>query len=332
MNRTTHAIFTLLHYSILLRDTLEYTLVKEGKEYNVEMFKERRRVLLESLDKPTQLADFLKRNGETGAKIDSQLREFIEEIYGDDSIVLRLSNEGLRVDHSQHIKIYSYVVGLYETLSDIVYGFINHGQKENLVDEEFLKAVEVNNKFYRGISYMVIFTDLVKTFKEFNDAMRENNGQPSPQSNFITNDINQLVSFLNFIRAHSQFDRNQPKADAELITMFDATENIISKMNGRVKLAEGENLFASANETLKQIQALVAKYEQLNMVSLQKLFADANKFLAEQAKAAGNEVAKDENTEVPGSADVPEGVETSATEEELEDKLMDKFEKSIKVD
>ena len=143
---------------------------------------------------------------------------------------------------------------------------------------------------------MVIFTDLVKTFKEFNDAMRENNGQPSPQSNFITNDINQLVSFLNFIRAHSQFDRNQPKADAELITMFDATENIISKMNGRVKLAEGENLFASANENLKQIQALVAKYEQLNMVSLQKVFTEANDFIMSQAKAADEKVAGEEAT------------------------------------
>ena len=296
MNRTTHAIFTLFHYSILIRDTLEYTLMKEGREYNVEMFKERRRILLESLDKPTQLSDFLKRNGETGAKIDSQLREFIDEIYGDDSIVLRLSNEGLRVDHSQHIKIYSYVVGLYETLSDIVYGFINQAKKDNLLDDGFSDAVETNNKFYRALSYMVIFTDLVKTFKEFNDAMRENNGQPSPQSNFITNDINQLVSFLNFIRAHSQFDRNQPKADAELITMFDATENIISKMNGRVKLAEGENLFASANETLKQIQAVVAKYEQLNMVSLKKVFTDANDFIMSQAKAASNEVAKEETT------------------------------------
>ena len=296
MNRTTHAIFTLFHYSILIRDTLEYTLMKEGREYNVEMFKERRRILLESLDKPTQLSDFLKRNGETGAKIDSQLREFIDEIYGDDSIVLRLSNEGLRVDHSQHIKIYSYVVGLYETLSDIVYGFINQAKKDNLLDDGFSDAVETNNKFYRALSYMVIFTDLVKTFKEFNDAMRENNGQPSPQSNFITNDINQLVSFLNFIRAHSQFDRNQPKADAELITMFDATENIISKMNGRVKLAEGENLFASANENLKQIQALVAKYEQLNMASLQKVFSEANDFIMSQAKAASNEVAEKETT------------------------------------
>ena len=296
MNRTTHAIFTLFHYSILIRDTLEYTLMKEGREYNVEMFKERRRILLESLDKPTQLSDFLKRNGETGAKIDSQLREFIDEIYGDDSIVLRLSNEGLRVDHSQHIKIYSYVVGLYETLSDIVYGFINQAKKDNLLDDGFSDAVETNNKFYRALSYMVIFTDLVKTFKEFNDAMRENNGQPSPQSNFITNDINQLVSFLNFIRAHSQFDRNQPKADAELITMFDATENIISKMNGRVKLAEGENLFASANETLKQIQAVVAKYEQLNMVSLKKVFTEANDFIMSQAKAASNEAAEKETT------------------------------------
>ena len=98
--------------------------MKEGREYNVEMFKERRRILLESLDKPTQLSDFLKRNGETGAKIDSQLREFIDEIYGDDSIVLRLSNEGLRVDHSQHIKIYSYVVGLYETLCTFYRTFI----------------------------------------------------------------------------------------------------------------------------------------------------------------------------------------------------------------
>ena len=72
--------------------------------------------------------------------------------------------------------------------------------------------------------------------------------------------------------------------------------NIISKMNGRVKLAEGENLFASANENLKQIQALVAKYEQLNMVSLKKVFSEANDFIMSQAKAASNEVAGEETT------------------------------------
>ena len=67
-------------------------------------------------------------------------------------------------------------------------------------------------------------------------------------------------------------------------------------MNGRVKLAEGENLFASANETLKQIQAVVAKYEQLNMVSLKKVFTEANDFIMSQAKAASNEVAEKETT------------------------------------
>ena len=286
MNQTTHAIFTLLHYSILLRDTLEYTLGKPDSEYSVDVYNERKRVLLGTLDNPSQLKEFLTRNGETGQKIDGQLREFIDDIYGADSTVIRVGSEGLRVDQSQHLRIFQYVFGLYETISDIIYGHINHAKTNNLLDNGFEKAVEVNNKFYRTLAYMILVKDLNKTFKEFNDAMRETKGEASPQSNFIANDLGQIVSYLGFVRAHSQYDRNQPKADQELIDMYDATENVIAKMSGRVAVSEGENLFKTADENLAKITALVGKHEKLNMESLQALFKDATDFITELRKSA----------------------------------------------
>lgn len=279
MNTTTHSIFTLLHYSILLRDTLEYCTNKPEGAYNVDMYKQRKLVLLDMLDKPSQLSEFLKNNGETGKKIDGQLREFIDDIYGDESTVLRLGAEGLRVDQSQHIKVYNYVIGLHETLVDIIRGFIKFANDNgDQIDDVLVKAFDVNNRFYRGLAYMILVTDLSKTFKEFNEAMKETKGQPSPQSNFITNDIQQIVSFLAFVRQHSTYDHGQPNEDRELCDIFDRTEEIIKKMNGTTPIAEGENIFAQLDDHIKYITSYVAIKEKENMTSLQALFAAANEF------------------------------------------------------
>ncbi len=290
MNAIEHSIFTLLHYAILLRDTLEYCTNKPADKYSVEMYNQRKQVLTGMLDNPSQLSEFLKNNGETGKKIEGQLREFIDEIYGPESTILRVGAEGLRVDQTQHLKIYNYVIGLHETLLDVIKGYIKYAKDNKHMEENTLleKAFVTNNKFYRGLAYMLLIEDLNKLFKEFNDAMKETQGKPSPQSNFITNDIQQTVSFMAFVRQHSGFDRGQPDEDRELLALFDKTEETIKKMNGTTKLEEGENLFEETKQNYEFANAYVAIKEKENMQILQDLFKEANEFEIAAREAAAN--------------------------------------------
>ncbi|MCF0117238.1 MAG: hypothetical protein HUJ61_04220 [Bacilli bacterium] len=271
MNKTTHSIFLVFHYMLMIRDTLEYTL--EKKEFSVEVYQQRRQILTNMLDKPSPVSDFLKQNKEIGEKINEQLHEFIDDIYSDNSTIIRVGAEGLRVDSAQSIKIFNYVVGLYETFSDIVNGYLNYAKEQKQSEKDFENIVEFNNRFYRGISYMAIFRILKNTFKEYNDAMRESKGNPTPQSNFLSNDLQQLVGYLRFITEHNPF-----KDDAEINTFMEAADRCVKMIGGLEKPAEGENIFSTLDATYGVIQQYVANKEGQNNLNLQELFKDVAEF------------------------------------------------------
>ena len=109
MNQTSHYIFNLYHYLLNLRDTMEYTI---DREHNQQLYDQRKKVLSEGLNENAPLGNFLKNNPENGEKLAQQLREFIDEVYGDDSTILKLSEGKVRVDHGQHIKLFDMVAGL----------------------------------------------------------------------------------------------------------------------------------------------------------------------------------------------------------------------------
>ncbi|MCF0116804.1 MAG: hypothetical protein HUJ61_01990 [Bacilli bacterium] len=287
MNRTNHAIFLIFHYSIMVRDTLEYTLEKpeNAAPYSVENYKARKQVLTGMLNNPSPLTEFLNQNGETGEKIRTQLNDFIEDVYGDDSTILKVGQEGLRVDKAQSIKIFNYVVGLYETLSDVVNGYLNYAREQKQDEKDFENIVAFNNRFYRGISYMAIVHILAKTYKEFNDAMRESKGNPTPQSNFLGNDLQQLVGFIQFIKEH-----NPNKDDEEIMAFINSTDDCIKVIGGLEKAPEGTNIFEMLQKTENQIRAYVAAKEPINNSNLSELFASVRDYEAklqkEQLKAA----------------------------------------------
>ncbi len=297
MNQVSNHILSIYHFSVLLRDTLEYAVVKDA--YNVQAYEQRKKALTLTLSEKSPLRTFIDTNGDTGKNIESKIKDFIDDVYGDQSTLLRLTADGLRVDHAQHLKIYDYVVGLHETLTDIIRGFFKYAKDNQLLEDGIVRVVVDDERLYRSLVFMTVMTDIDKTFLEFNKAMRETKGQPSPQSNYVIGDLKKLMGFLNFQKQHSTV-RDTPFND-----MMDSCFRMLDYIEGKRelptrplteeekptfkgKLAPDGNRFATFPELFKenreQIVKVVASSEDTWRKAYQPVIAA---LVANNAKAKG---------------------------------------------
>jgi hypothetical protein len=88
MNQISEVLTTLIHYKVVVRDTLEYTLPKDA--YDVALFKEKKRSILVEVDQPTPLKSILDRSGDNGKNLEKTIRDFYDQVYGDSSTILEI--------------------------------------------------------------------------------------------------------------------------------------------------------------------------------------------------------------------------------------------------
>ena len=141
MNQTSQYIFNLYHYLLNLRDTLEYTI---NREHTKVLYDQRKTVLTKGIEKGSALGNFLDNNPETGNKIREKLNEFIGEIYADGSSILTVTGETIRVDYTQNIKILDFVVGLSESVRDIIHGYLNYARGKGELEANMEKEKLIN--------------------------------------------------------------------------------------------------------------------------------------------------------------------------------------------
>ena len=137
LNQTSVVVTTLIHYNVMVRDTLEYCLNKPTSD--VALFKNKKRAVLIEVDENTPLKNIIKNSteNEAGAKFEKLVREFYAEVYADDSRILSLGvdpegKEELRVDHSQSLTIYKYVLPIHQNVSSMISGILNDAHSKNI--------------------------------------------------------------------------------------------------------------------------------------------------------------------------------------------------------
>ena len=138
MNQVSEVITTLLHYNVSIRDTLEYCLKKET--YDPKLFNEKKRAVLIEVDQHTPLKDIIDHSGENGQKLEKLIRDFYEEVYGDSSTILHLADDGLRVDHNQHLPIYRGVLPIHENINSMIAGIVRDAQGKQIDVAEAVKV------------------------------------------------------------------------------------------------------------------------------------------------------------------------------------------------
>lgn len=254
LNATNQYIFNIYHYLLNLRDTMEYAI---ERDHSKELYEQRVSVLTKGIEPGSALGNFFENNKEQGDKIKEKLNEFLKDIYTDDSTFLKVTEDGkIRVDHTQHIKMFDEVVGLQESIRDILYGYMNFARSKNETDDEMVKLVALDERMTRTIIAMLIMRDFQKSFGEFQKVMSESKGQPTPQSNFIVqNEISKMAAMMRFSRNHAHC------TDNETLDLLDDVNKVIEMTEGRRDRRDNKSFQDIFSDINRRLSDYVAKLE-----------------------------------------------------------------------
>ena len=260
-------IFNIYHYLLNLRDTVEYTI---DREHTKQVYETRKNVLNSGLAKTSALGNFFENNKEQGEKVKGRLEEVINDFYSDDNTVIKVTEDGkIRVDHTQHIKIFDEIVGIQESVRDILFGYINYARQQNNANEDMEKLVVIDERLTRSIFAMLIMREFEKSFAEFQKVMTESKGQPTPQSNFIVqNEITKMAGLLRFSRAHAH------NTDNETLDLLDDVNKVIEMTEGRRDRRDNKSFQEIFNDINRRLSDHVAKLEPQWKEIYEKLFKE----------------------------------------------------------
>ena len=225
-------IVSFVYYNSLIRDTLEYTLIKP--EYKAEHYKYRQNGIINEPKINSPLNNFIKSNGEKGEEFLTRLNDFADLIYGEDSTILKLAADGLRVDHGQHIAIFEAVCPLHEELYHITKIHVDHAVKANALEQPIAVLMAEDDRFYRATVLSTLSLELKRQFEEFNKLMNESKGQKTPASNFVEQDLGKLVTTFSRTKHFASCNDNL------YTNACDAVGNMIEMMTGKRQLPEGK--------------------------------------------------------------------------------------------
>ncbi|MCI6216533.1 MAG: hypothetical protein MR659_05600 [Mollicutes bacterium] len=286
MNQISEVLTTLLHYNVAVRDTLEYCLKKET--FDTKLFEEKKRSILVEVDQHTPLKDIIDHSGENGEKLEKAIRDFYAEVYGDNSTILKLADDGLRVDHNQHLAIYKHVLPIHENITSMINGILNDGHSKNLDVAEAEKVAKAEDAMYRGVAFLTLVNDLNRLFNEYNQARNEAKGAESPASKFIGNDIQTVIGNINFVRGQAK------ETDAVYKNMEDKIVALMEMMTGRRDLPAGKKFPDVMREAYETINLYVRDCE----ATFRACYPQLINGLLEQVKLDNEAAAKAKESEV----------------------------------
>ena len=254
MNQTTSFVMGIYQVSLMIRDALEYIQNKETFDLNV--YKQRKQFIEHGLIESAPLSRFLSQNGDVGKNIRNNLNDFVDAVYGDDSTIVSIDGEKVVSDKGQKLKMLDFIVGLHETLQDVMKGFINQSKNDNTYEEELDTFLKYDEKFFRSLLCINLVDQIHALFLDFNKAMQQSKGEPGPATNFILNDLKRVVGFLKFENEHAD------KEDEGFKKAYDASFLMLQYMEGSKKAEdEGTTIKDQIVEARKLWQVEIGKNE-----------------------------------------------------------------------
>ncbi len=257
MNQMNQYIFQLYQYLLALRSTLEYAL---DKEHDPNLYNNRLLILTKGIEPGSALGNFFnnEQNKEQGDKIKEKLHNFLADVYSKDSTIVKVLEDGkIRVDHTQHIKLFDEVVGLQETIRDIVFLHLNAAKQRNEEEIPVTEMVVADERLTRLVIAMLLFREFQKSFGEFQKAVGEAQGKATPQSNFIAqNELSKLSSLIRFSRSHTHI------IDNATLDLLDEVNQQLEMAEGRRERRDNKGFGELFNDLNKRLNEAVGKAEQ----------------------------------------------------------------------
>ncbi|MDY5440692.1 MAG: hypothetical protein SPG64_00475 [Candidatus Enteromonas sp.] len=284
MNQNTETVVTLIHYNVAVRDTLEYCLQKNA--YDVNLFGAKKNTLLSEVDNPTPLKSILDHSGDNGKKMDEAIRAMVEEVYGEKSTICKVSGGNLVVDHAQHLAIFAHVLPIHDNITAMIRGVIADGEakaaqakseeeKAALSMAEARKLWAAEDAMFRAVAFLTLVNELNKLFNDYNIARNEAHGENTPASNFIGQDIQKVIGYINGCR------QNALATNLVYKSMEDKINALVENCIGRRDLPAGKRFPDVQREVLETINLYLRDAE----AAMNAIYPDMVKGLIEQVKA-----------------------------------------------
>lgn len=225
MTQLSKYIVELYNYMLNVRDTMELVM---PREHSLEAYNARKKVLTDGIKEGYAFGNFLKNNGEKGEELNKKFSDYVEEYYSDNSSIVKIAGEEVRVDSSQNCKILTDVISPVETFKDIIGQYLVVAAQKNELDPEIRQLMVLDDRMFRVVFFMLTMREYEKSFSEFNKVMTESKGKPTPQSNFIVqNELAVMTKAMREVRARNKF------TDNETLDIIDDALKVIEMTEGR---------------------------------------------------------------------------------------------------
>ena len=109
----------------------------------------------------------------------------------------------------------------------MVSGIIRDAKSKNIDVRQAELADLAEERLYRGVCYLTMVGQLVRLFNDYNVARREAKGEESAASKFIGNDISEVITLLNTVRANNRI------TDERFMGVQDKVFALVEYMTGR---------------------------------------------------------------------------------------------------
>lgn len=280
MNETSRFTFEITNVIKGVRDTLLFIL---PNELNVNFYENTKKVCQSPIDENMLVGKIIKSNEDKLAEFIKRYKEFMDDVYGENSTILTKTSEGnIRVDHTQNITILKHVIFLSETLRDILAANIQQGMAKKEFEAPFVKYLDFEERFDRAVKFFLVIREYEKSFGEFQKVMSESKGQPTPQSNYIIqNELNILANAIRLLRDHCRM------TDNATLDKYDDVVELLQMCEGRRERRDGKpfpELFKSVVTPLGElVNSLDKAYQENYQIFLKEIIAFINK-AKEEAK------------------------------------------------
>lgn len=271
MNATTQYIMGIYQLSMIVRDTLGYVAPRKENFFKKDVYEHRVQSFALLTGEGSPFQHFVSINKEKAEKLLSNISDFQNDIYSSESRIFRIVDDHIEVDQSQAKQVYNMTVGIYQTLLDILKGYLKHAEENKELEARVREVIAADEYYFRSLAHYALVNDIFKLFKEYSDAMRSHQGEPNPIAKFINEDINELTKYVAFMDQHNEVKNVSYKK------MVDMTKAFIENMSGKRDLPEGKNfpeIFKELNEfALRTLQDAEAKWREI-FIPLAKDYQD----------------------------------------------------------
>lgn len=276
MNATTQYIMGIYQLAMIVRDTLGYVAPRKDSQFKKDIYEHRAQSFKLLVAPGSPFNHFLSLNEKNAEKLLKNITDFETEIYSSESRIFRVTGDVVEVDKSQAKQVYNMSIGIYQTLLDILKGYLQHAEENGNLEAHVRDVINADEYYFRSLAHYALVNDLFSLFKEYSEAMRAHNGESNPIAKFINEDINELTKYVAFMDQHNNVKNVTYKK------LADMTKAFIENMSGRRDLPEGKHfpdIFNELNDfALRTLQDAEVKWRELFM-PLAKEYQD---FIKEQ--------------------------------------------------